>query len=142
MNSKEQITKFVQVNGANAIPRMSRMLFVDRTITDMSIKDSTYSGFTALHYQASIGDTETVAWLLRLEPSPDIEARDIGGNTPLILAAFRGCDPEGKVRLLLDFGADRNATSKSGKTAYDYALKFNKRVVADMLENYFPDVSR
>ena len=121
------------------------MLFIDRTITDVNIADRLYSGFTALHYQAAVGDTEAVAWLLRLrlqEPPLDIEARDVGGNTPLILAAFRGNDPEGKVRLLIDFGADRNSTSKSGRTALDYARRFNKHAVANLLENYRPDVSR
>ena len=142
MNGKEKISELVQVSGADAIPRISRMLFIDRTTIHINSADRSYSNFTSLHYQTAVGDTETVAWLLRLQPAPDLEARDIGGNTPLILAAFRGNDPIGKVRLLLDYGADRDAMSKSGKTALDYARRFDKHVAADILQHYFPDVSR
>ena len=54
----------------DAIPRMSRMLYVDRT--NINIEDSTYRDFTALHYQAVYGITGSEAWLIRQDPPPDI----------------------------------------------------------------------
>ena len=104
-NTKELVRQFVQVKGADAIPTMSRML-ANRTITDINVRDSTWYDFTALQYQASNGTTGSVAWILIQDPPPDIEVRDRYQMTPLMAAAFTNEDPEGKVRLLLDHGAD------------------------------------
>ena len=146
MANKNIVSEFVQVSGADAIPRMSRILHVDRSITDINIKDSTFHDLTALHYQSSIGTTGSlgsVAWLLRQDPPPDIDVRDSDQYTPLMWAAVSGKDPEGKVRLLLDHGADRDMKDGNGRTALDKARLTNKpAAVIDMLKNYRPDVSR
>ena len=142
-NTKERISEFVQARGADAIPRMSRILHVDRSITDINIKDSTYSDCTALHYQCRNGTTGSVAWLLMQDPPPDTNVRDSYQHTPLMMAVCSYEDSEGKVRLLLDHGADRDMKSSDGRTALDYARSRNKpAAVIDMLENYRPDVSR
>ena len=54
----------------DAIPRMHRMLYIDRTTTDINVKDSTFYGWTVLHYQAQYGTTGSVTWLLRQDPPP------------------------------------------------------------------------
>ncbi len=138
------VSEFVQASGADAIPRMSRMLYVDRSITDINIKDSTYGDRTALHYQSSRGKTGSVAWLLRQDPPPCVNIVDSDQYTPLMLAAFSDEDPEGKVRLLLDHGADRDIKNKYGRTALYNARYTNKpAAVIDMLtKKYRPDVSR
>ena len=101
-NNKNIVSEFVQASGADAIPRMSRMLNIDRSITDINIKDSTYSDFTALHQQARFGTTGSVAWLLRQDPPAGVNERDSGQFTPLMYAVMLASeDPEGKVRLLL-----------------------------------------
>ena len=147
-NSKEKIAEFVRNNllgkrDPDAIPRMSRMLYVDRSITDINIKDSTYYDRTALHYQSQYGTTGSVAWLLMQDPPAGVNERDSDQDTPLILAAWSDEDPEGKVRLLLDHGADRDLKTRNGRTALDMARRDNKpAAVIDMLENYRPDVSR
>ena len=149
-NSKEKISEFVRNNlfkkpDPDAIPRMSRMLLVDRTITDINVKDSTYHDYTALHYQARYGTTGSVAWLLRQDPPPDIDVRDSSSYqyAPLMYAAYSDEDPEGKVRLLLDHGADRDIKECIGRTALDIARAYNRPAsVIDILENYRPDVSR
>ena len=106
MADKKIVSEFVQASGADAIPRMNRMLNIDKTITDINVKDSTYGmKCTALHYQAGWGSTGSVAWLLRQDPPPDIDVLDSDHWTPLMYAACSGEDPEGKVRLLLDHGA-------------------------------------
>ena len=147
-NSKEKIAEFVRNNlrgkpDPDAIPRMSRMLYIDRSITNINVKDSTYGNWTALHYQAWFGTTGSVAWLLRQDPPPDIDILTSDQMTPLMWAVMWGEDPEGKVRLLLDHGADRDLKSKYGRTALDIAREHNSpAAVIDMLENYRPDVSR
>ena len=88
----------------DAISWMSQMLLVDRTFTDINVKDSTYYNRTALHYQARYGTTGSVAWLLRQDPPPQIEVRDSSNLQwiPLILAVYSNEDREGIVSLLLD----------------------------------------
>ena len=123
----------------DAIPRMSCMLFVDRTITDINIRDSTYHGRTALHYQSCYGTAGSVAWLLRQDPPANTEMR--AGPlqwTALFLAACSEEDSEGKVRLLLDHGADRDVKDKFGDTALDEARRLNKHTMIDILLNYKP----
>jgi len=58
-----------------------------------------------------------VAWLLRQDPPPDIDVRDSNQSTPLMLAVRSDKDSEGKVRLLLDHGADRDLKDRTGRTA-------------------------
>ena len=146
-NNNNIVSEFVRNNlrgqpDPDAIPRMSRMLHVDRSITDINIKDSTWNDRTALHYQSFYGTTGSVAWLLRQDPPPYIDVRDSNQNTPLMLAVWSDEDSEGKVRLLLDHGADRDMKDRDGRTALDMAREYNKPAVIDMLENHRPDVSR
>ena len=150
VDSKETISQFVRVrevaSGVDAIPTMSRMLLVDRTISDINVQDSTFYEYTALHYQAEYGTTGSVAWLLRQDPPPDIEVRSTDQYTPLMLAALSSEDSEGKVRLLLDHGANRdkeNQFEKADHTVLSLARWLNKPAsIIDILENYRPDVSR
>ncbi len=119
------------------------MLLVDKSITDIDVKDSTYDDRTALHYQAEYGTTRSVAWLLQQDPPPDVNIRNSYQNTPLMFAAYADEDPEGKVRILLEHGADRDITDEGGRTALSIARRYNKpAAVIDLLENYRPDVSR
>ena len=147
-NKKENVREFVRNNLVNqrdpdAIPRMTRMLLVDKSITDIDVKDSDYYDYTALHYQVRYGTTRSVAWLLQQDPPPDVNIRDSYQYTPLMLAACADEDPEGKVRILLEHGADRDITSGIGNTALSRARSINKpAAVIDLLENYRPDVSR
>ena len=149
MANKTIVSEFIRNNlvyqpDPDAIPRMTRMLLVDKSITDIDVKDSTYYDNTALHYQARYGNTRSVAWLLQQDPPPDVNIRNSYQGTPLMLAAFADEDPEGKVRILLEHGADRDITNKDGETALSFARTYNKNpaAVIDILENYRPDVSR
>ena len=139
-SNNNTVSQFVQAIGSDAIPRMARMLLVDKTITDINIKDS--DGYAALHYQAWGGTTGTVAWLLRQDPPAYIDIRNPGQMTPLMAAASSDTDPEGKVRLLIEYGADRDLEDVGGDTALSEARWNNKPAVIDLLENYRPDVSR
>ena len=141
-NNNNTVSQFVQAIGSDAIPRMARMLLVDKTITDINIQDS--DGGTALFYQAWYGTTGNMAWLLRQDPPAYIDIRGPSQWTPLMHAAWSDTDPEGKVRLLIDYGADRDLEAVFGETALSNARLNNKNpaAVIDLLENYRPDVSR
>lgn len=54
-----------------------------------------------------------------LEHKPNIDARDHGGLTPLLLAASRRNSPA--IRLLIDAGADTIATDNNGLSALHLA---------------------
>ena len=148
MANKTIVSEFIRNNlckkpDPDAIPRMSRMFLVDKSITDIDVKDSDYYDWTALHYQAGFGTTRSVAWLLQQDPPPDVNIRSSYQSTPLMLAVHADEDPEGKVRILLEHGADRDITDGYGRTALSIARSYNKpAVVIDLLENYRPDVSR
>ena len=143
-NSDDIVYQFVYAEGSDAIPRMARMLLVDKCITDINIKDS--DGKTALYYQARYGTTGIMEWLLMQDPPAYIDIRNPSQWTPLMHAAWSDTlsDPEGKVRLLIEYGADRDLQDVKGLTALSYARSRNKKpaAVIDLLENYRPDVSR
>ena len=148
ISTKEAVREFIRNNlrfqpDPDAIPRMTRILLVDKSITDIDVKDSNFADYTALHYQAGYGTTRSVAWLLQQDPPPDVNIRNINRNTPLMEAACADEDPEGKVRILLEHGADRDITNGFGNTALRWATSNkNPAAVIDLLENYRPDVSR
>ncbi len=81
---------------------------------------------------------------LRQDPPPHIDVQDRDQIfTPLMNAVYSHEDSEGKVRLLLDHGADRDLKDEDGDTALTFARRNNNpAAVIDMLENYRPDVSR
>ena len=166
-NISNIVREFITAKGSDAIPRMARMLLVDKTITDIDVKDSllpvygggrSYGpwggrgyglrpqgvGYTALLYQAEYGTTGIMKWLLRQDPPPYIDVRGSFQRTPLMEAVLSKEDPEGKVRLLIEYGADRDLQSVYGDTALSRARDYNKNpaAVIDILENYRPDVSR
>ena len=74
-------------------------------------------------------DLELVELLLSNGADPNCN----GGLTPLMIAA-KDSTPE-MVRLLLDYGADKNCKSNEGKTAYDYAVEFDRKDNIPLLEN-------
>jgi hypothetical protein len=76
-------------------------------------------GDAALHYAATMGDSETIQSLLTCKAN--IEARGDGGYTPLIAAA--AFNNRETVEALLQQGADVRARATDGTTALDAALR-------------------
>ena len=83
----------------------------------------------ALRQAAEIGDVPGLKALL--ERHADIEARDAGGRTPLMLATLRGQLPA--VEALLSAGADANAADAGGITPLQAALNVNQPAIATAL---------
>lgn len=78
---------------------------------------------TALHFAVLSGNPEVVRRLLAA--GAPVDAADIRGMTPLMLAIATDRPDLSTIRLLLDAGASASARSKVNETAIDWARKFN-----------------
>jgi uncharacterized protein len=81
---------------------------------------SVQQGLTALHLAAKAGLAETCELLLA-QADELLEARDVGGNTALMHAAYSG--RLDVLQFLLNGGADVNAASNNGTTALSAAAR-------------------
>jgi ankyrin repeat protein len=77
---------------------------------------------TPLIISAASGDTEVVRILL--QAGARVDAQDVRGMTPLMLALATDHPNRDIVKLLIDKGADTKIKSKAGESALDWALKF------------------
>lgn len=96
--------------------------------------DINHPGWTPLHYAAS-GTTEqqTAIVALLLEQHAYIDAASPNGSTPLMMAAHYG--PSDTVELLLREGADTGLRNKLGLNAVDFALRADRKDVAESIAN-------
>jgi len=89
-------------------------------------------GWSALHMGAAYGPREIVKMLL--DAGADVNAKDVRGMTPLMLAvATDRQDPE-IIRMILAKGPDVNVASKMGETALDWAQKVGGKDGVAMVE--------
>jgi hypothetical protein len=131
MATKSLIKKFIQNKGrAEDIDLMDRML-KDGTVPDINFQDGRYGDLTALMYQAEHGTVNAMQWLLNHDPPATVEVKDSSGRTALFGAI--DSNHTGKVRLLLDYGADRRAA-----VLYARSLHKSKQIMS-ILESYFPE---
>jgi len=94
------------------------------------------TGWTALHHAAFKGQKE-VAELL-IDKGADVNAKDKNGGTPLHIASSRG--QKEIAELLIASNAEVNAMilfgSYKGITPLDFATKFNRTEIADLLRKH------
>ena len=64
----------------------------------------------------------------------DVNAKDVGGRTPLHLAASRGLKEV--IELLIAKGADVNAKDNQGRTPLDVAIEFKHTETAELLRKH------
>ena len=84
---------------------------------------------TALMYAAPYGTPELLRALI--DAGAQVNAKDIRGMTPLMLAVASETQNPEVVRLLMNNGADVKARSEAGETALDWARKYgNPQVIA------------
>jgi ankyrin repeat protein len=79
--------------------------------------DTLENGYSVAMMAASFGSLEVLECLLKNGANLK-QTRKVDGMTILMFAAFNGDSK--KVKLLLDFGADKYVKDKSGKSALDY----------------------
>jgi ankyrin repeat protein len=79
---------------------------------------------TPLLLAVANGDTETVRTLLAA--GANVDAQDIRGMTPLMLAVATDHPNHDIVKMLLEKRPDMKIKSKAGETALDWALKFKR----------------
>jgi hypothetical protein len=109
-----------------------------RTLLDTGANPTTVSGdsaatvkngpiqfgrVTALHFGVLSGNPAVVRRLLAA--GAPVDAADIRGMTPLMLAIATDRPEPSVIRMLLDAGANPRARSKANETAIDWARKFN-----------------
>ena len=124
VNSKEDIQKFVQSEGNVSL--MKKMLY-DGTITDINIAfDNGLSTNTALMFETIYGTIEGMRFLLTKNADPNIQ--DKNGLTALHKIVNLGeidnkskAKQFAKLRLLLDYGADKNIKTHKGVTVLELA---------------------
>ncbi len=64
------------------------------------------------------------------------ELKDSHGNTPLFRAVFASCGDGAVIRLLLDAGADPNATNLSGVTPLSLAKSISNYNVSQFFDGW------
>jgi ankyrin repeat protein len=89
--------------------------------------------FTALLLAATYGSPEMLKTLL--DARADVNAKDMRGMTPLMMAVSSESQRPEVVRLLLARGADTKATSLAGETAAEWAAKFGRPAVMNLLKD-------
>lgn len=91
--------------------------------------DVNKTGWTPLHYAASLGHVEVLKLLL--ENHAYIDAESPNGSTPLMMASMYG-NPQ-SVKLLLNEGADPLLKNQVGLTALQFAQRGNRPDSAELL---------
>ena len=132
-DSKENITKFVRFE--DGILSTLKML-EEGIISDINIRDSSDYDCTALMSQAYHGTVESMESLLAHKPPALVNLKDRHGLTALHWAVDSRDGPA-KVRLLLDYGADKTIRC-GGRTALDRARSGNLTDCIKVLESYTP----
>jgi len=87
--------------------------------------DTLANGYSVLMMAASFGSFEVLECLLKNGAKVN-QTRNFDGITPLMFAAFNG-DVK-KVKLLLDYGANKYSRDKSGDTALNYVDRIYERL--------------
>ena len=88
--------------------------------------------FTALLAAAALASPEMMTVLL--DAGADVNAKDVRGMTPLMLAVATDRQNLDVIRALINRKADVNARSLAGETALDWARKIGNPSVVRMLE--------
>jgi len=83
-----------------------------------------------LHYAAANGHTEIVKVLV--DKGANVDARDLAGHTPIMLAAIYGCNKT--IQVLLDGGANPSLKTFAGTTAAQYAENNNHPLAVALLK--------
>ena len=129
---------------------MERMLR-DGSVPSADVKYNSSYALTRLARSQRDGSKEAMEWLLTRQAPANINLDDSNGQTALHISAesmSTSSNSPGKVRLLLEFGADRNIRDRNDHTPIECAkfqIRFQRNAIIEenirILETYFPDTS-
>lgn len=116
-NGNLDAVKLLLANGA-------KVNAVSRPVMGLPSKNgpSEFGSLTALLMAAPFGPPELIKTLL--DAGADVNARDVRGMTPLMLAVSTDRQDAAVIQMLLEHGADLTIKSKLGETAGDWASRF------------------
>lgn len=115
-NGNVEATKALLAKGANVNA-------VSRPVMGLPAKNgaSEFGSLTALTMAAAFGPPDLVRTLI--DAGADVNARDVRGMSPLMLAVATDHQDPAVIRMLIEHGADPKLTSKLGDNAIDWAGK-------------------
>ena len=93
---------------------------------------SEFGKLTALLMAAPFGPPELIGKLI--EAGADVNAKDVRGMTPLMLAVATDRQDKAVIRMLLEHGADVQAKSNLGETAADWARRVAAAPALELLK--------
>eukprot|EP00966_Prymnesium_polylepis_P305324 7055583-Prymnesium_polylepis.1 len=123
---------FAQASGVGNVDLVQRQLAQQPNLVRENISyESGHAAWTSLHISAS--KNQTAVMKLVIDSGGSMEAGDVFGNTPLMMAAYEGAVDA--VKLLLENGANIQARrTDSGMTALDWARQYGRTQVVALLE--------
>ena len=115
---------------------------ISRPVMGLPAKNgaSEFGSLTALTMSAAFGPSDLISTLLTA--GADVNAKDVRGMTPLMLAAANDHQNPAVIRMLLEHGADASVKSKPGDTAADWARRTGLPAGIQLLKVYFGAGSR
>ena len=126
-NGNTQAVQMLLAKGANAKA-------ASRPVMGLPVRNgaSEFGSLTALLMSAPFGPPEMIGNLL--DAGSDVNARDVRGMTPLMLAVAADHQDAAVIKMLLEHGADAAAQSKIGDSAVDWARKAALPVASNLLK--------
>lgn len=126
-NGNTRAVQLLLAKGANAKA-------VSRPVMGLPVRNgaSEFGSLTALIMSAPFGPPELIGNLL--DAGSDVNARDVRGMTPLMLAVAADHQDPAVIKMLLEHGADPGAKSKIGDSAVDWARRAALSPGVDLLK--------
>jgi ankyrin repeat protein len=115
-NGNTRAVQLLLAKGANAKA-------ASRPVMGLPVRNgaSEFGSLTALIMSAPFGPPDLIGNLL--DAGSDVNAKDVRGMTPLMLAVAADHQDPAVIKMLLEHGADPSAQSKIGDSAVDWARK-------------------
>jgi len=120
-------------SGSCAIDNLKCLQAKIRKGEPIDLQKTNFLGRTSLHYAVEKGDLDLVKNLVVDQPSENVNASDLYGNSPLHLAVIH--NQKEILEYLLHFTPDINQMDRHGETALDLAMASGQMDTRRLLES-------